>query len=71
MLDIQLKESQNALELAFATHQKSIVFIHGIGKGSLKTEIHTRLNQTKWVYKYVNEYNNKYGYGATEVFFRY
>ena len=70
MLDIQLKEFQNALELAIATHQKSIVFIHGIGKGSLKNEIHLRLNQTKWVHKYVNEYNNKYGYGATEVFFR-
>lgn len=71
MLDIQLKEFQNALELAIATHQKSIVFIHGIGKGALKNEIHLRLNQTKWVHKYVNEYNNKYGYGATEVFFRY
>jgi hypothetical protein len=71
MLDIQLKEFQNALELAIATHQKSIVFIHGIGKGSLKNEIHLRLNQTKWVHKYVNEYNSKYGYGATEVFFRY
>jgi hypothetical protein len=71
MLDIQLKEFQNALELAIATHQKSIVFIHGIGKGSLKNEIHFRLTQTKWVHKYVNEYNNKYGYGATEVFFRY
>ncbi len=71
MLDIQLKEFQNALEFAIATHQKSIFFIHGIGKGSLKNEIHLRLNQTKWVHKYVNEYNNKYGYGATEVFFRY
>lgn len=71
MLDIQLKEFQNSLDLAIATHQNSIVFIHGVGKGALKNEIHLKLNQTKWVYKYVNEYDTRYGYGATEVFFRY
>ena len=71
MLQIQLKEFQNALDLAIATHQKEIVFIHGIGKGLLKNEIHLKLNQTNWVYKYVNNYDSRYGYGATEVFFRY
>lgn len=71
ILQIQLKEFQNALDLAIATHQQSIVFIHGVGKGALKNEIHLKLNQTKWIHKYVNEYDTQYGYGATKVFFRY
>lgn len=69
-LSIQLKEFQQALDLAMATHQRSIVFIHGIGSGKLKQEIHSILNQTKGVYKYVSDYDARYGYGATEVFFR-
>lgn len=69
-LSIQLKEFQQALELGMATHQRSIVFIHGVGSGKLKQEIHSILNQTKGVYKYVSDYDTRYGYGATEVFFR-
>jgi len=71
MLQIQLRECQKALDLAIATHQEALVFIHGIGKGSLKNEIHLILDQTKWVKRYVNRYDNRYGYGATEVFFQY
>jgi len=41
-----------------------------VGKGSLRQEIHRLLDQTIWVKKYVHGYDNRYGYGATEVFFR-
>lgn len=68
---IQLRECQKALDLAVATHQQALVLIHGIGNGSLKNEIHLILDQTKWVRKYVNHYDSRYGYGATEVFFQY
>ena len=71
-LNIQLKEFQKALELASVTHQRSIVFIHGVGKGVLKNEIHKILAHkmsTKSIHSYINNYDMRYGYGATEVFF--
>lgn len=71
ILQIQLKECQIALDLAVATHQNALVLIHGVGKGTLKNEIHELLNQTKYVKRYVNTYDSRYGYGATEVFFQY
>lgn len=71
ILQIQLREFQKALDLAIATHQEALVLIHGVGKGVLKNEIHIILDQTKWVKRYVNQYDNRYGYGATEVFFQY
>ena len=71
ILSIQLHECQRAVDLAYATHQRSLIIIHGIGKGVLKTEISLLLNQTKGVKEYVNEYDVRYGYGATKVFFGY
>ncbi|HQW46325.1 MAG TPA: hypothetical protein PLZ98_04580 [Chitinophagaceae bacterium] len=71
-MNIQLKEFESALELASVTHQRSIVFIHGVGKGTLKEAIHKILSikkQTKSIKTYVNNYDTRYGYGATEVFF--
>ncbi len=71
ILHVQLTACQKALDLAFATHQQSLIIIHGIGKGVLKKEINSMLNQTNGIKKYVNEYDVRYGYGATKVFFRY
>ncbi|MEN9339175.1 MAG: hypothetical protein RIQ62_487, partial [Bacteroidota bacterium] len=71
ILSIQIKAFQQALDLAIATQQSTIILIHGIGKGTLKQEIHKLLNQTKEVSRYVNEFDSRYGYGATKVFFHY
>lgn len=71
-LQIQLESFEKAIDLALATHQRSIVFIHGVGKGTLKKKIHEKLfikKQTKQILHYVCEYDTRYGYGATEVFF--
>lgn len=71
-LNIQLKEFEKAMDLASITHQRSVIFIHGVGKGMLKAEIHKILSvkkQTKSIKAYVNSYDVRYGYGATEVFF--
>jgi len=70
MLRIQLTECQKSLDLAIATHQQTLIIIHGIGRGVLKNEINSILNQTKGIKKYVNEYDVRYGYGATKVFFK-
>ncbi|MBK7763913.1 MAG: Smr/MutS family protein [Bacteroidetes bacterium] len=71
IIGIQLKACQQALDLAIATHQPTLILIHGIGKGVLKLEIIKLLNQTKHIKSYVNEFDVKYGYGATKVFFQF
>lgn len=71
-LQVQLEAFEKAIDLALATHQRSIVFIHGVGKGTLKKKIHEKLflkKQTKQILHYVCNYDTRYGYGATEVFF--
>lgn len=70
ILAIQLNEFRRYLDLAIAHHQPSMIVIHGVGKGKLREEIHAILKQTPEVERFVNEYHPRYGYGATEIFFR-
>ena len=70
ILEIQMRACQQAIDLAYATHQDMLIIIHGIGRGVLKTQINLLLNQTKGIKKYVNEYDGRFGYGATKVFFK-
>ncbi|MEZ5046606.1 MAG: Smr/MutS family protein [Chitinophagaceae bacterium] len=69
-LALQLKVCIEALDMAHATHQERIVLIHGIGNGKLKNEIHSILQQTNYILRYVYDYDSRYGYGATEAFLR-
>jgi hypothetical protein len=71
MIEIQMNAFEQALDNAVNTNQNTLYVIHGVGKGVLKNKIHAILNQTKWVVSYVNEYNPRFGFGATEVFFGY
>jgi hypothetical protein len=71
ILAIQLNEFQKYLDLAIAHHQHNMFVIHGLGRGKLKNEIHDILRQTPEVERFVNEYHPKYGFGATEIFFRH
>lgn len=71
ILAIQLNEFVHYLELAIVHHQHSMIVIHGVGKGKLKEEIHAILRDTPEVERFVNEYHPRYGYGATEIFFRH
>ncbi|HJT73459.1 MAG TPA: Smr/MutS family protein, partial [Chitinophaga sp.] len=71
ILAIQLNEFVRFLELAIAHHQHSMIVIHGLGRGKLKDEIHHILKDTPEVERYVNEFHPRYGYGATEIHFRY
>ena len=71
ILHFQLREARKAIDLAMATHQSELILIHGVGKGVLKSELHQALDQTNGVVSYVNEYDSRYGYGATRVIFRY
>ena len=71
ILTIQLKEFEKWFDLSVAHIQPSLIVIHGVGTGKLKDEIHEILKTKKQVRYFVNQYDARFGYGATELFFQY
>jgi hypothetical protein len=71
ILMLQLKEFEKYYELAVAHHLSSVIFIHGLGSGKLRDELHELLRLKKEVKTFVNQYHPSYGYGATEVYLQY
>ncbi|HEX6191742.1 MAG TPA: Smr/MutS family protein, partial [Chitinophagaceae bacterium] len=59
------------LDLAMAHHLPSMIVIHGVGTGKLRDEVHEILKYRRGVKTFVNQYDPRFGYGATEVFFQY
>jgi Mismatch repair ATPase (MutS family) len=68
ILTIQLNTFEKYLELAIAHHQHNLIVIHGVGTGKLKDEIHEILKSKREVRSFINQYDPRYGYGATEIF---
>jgi hypothetical protein len=71
IIQIQIEAFEKWFELAQLNHLNSVIFIHGVGKGKLKAEIHELLKVKKGVKRFINQYSDFYGFGATEVFFEY
>ncbi len=71
ILSLQLKTFEKYYDLALAHHQPSVIVIHGVGEGVLRNEIHDMLRLKKEVKSFVNQYDPRFGYGATEIFFQY
>lgn len=71
IMQLQLKEFEKYLELSLAHHQPSLVVIHGVGEGRLRDEIHEILKNKKEVSSFINQFHPLYGYGATEIYFKY
>lgn len=69
IISIQLNEFEKWLDLAYHNHLPSFTVIHGVGKGKLKDEIHQLLKNKPEVKSFVNQYDPRFGYGATEIFF--
>lgn len=69
MMRIQLEEFEKSLTDAHFHHLDAMVFIHGIGNGTLKKEIHNRLKQFDFVTHYELADPVQYGNGATIVYF--
>lgn len=66
MLNIQLEKFEKELDNAIQKHMKKIVFIHGVGNGRLKQEIHSALKGMKGITFHDGSYK-EYGFGATQV----
>lgn len=67
MLNIQLEHSRKKIEFAMEKRIKRIVFIHGVGQGVLKAELHTLFRRYDQIEFYDADYQ-KYGFGATEIY---
>ena len=71
ILTLQLQTFEKYFHLAIAHRLPSMIVIHGIGTGKLRDEIHELLRLKKDVKSFINQYDPRYGYGATEIFFQY
>lgn len=67
MLEIQLGRFKNEMETAIANGTRRIVFIHGIGNGTLKQELRKELTTKYKKYYFQDASFKEYGYGATMV----
>jgi dsDNA-specific endonuclease/ATPase MutS2 len=65
MLNLQLDTAKSKVEFAISKRISKIVFIHGVGEGVLKSELHYLLNN--YPVRYYDASYKKYGLGATEV----
>lgn len=70
MMQIQLACFKKNFDAAVVHKLESIVFIHGVGNGSLKHEIHKLISKHPQVKTFMDARKEKFGYGATEVFFK-
>ncbi len=62
----QLKYFRQCMDVAKASRIKKIIFIHGVGKGTLKQELIHTLKKYERVKYYESPYK-KYGFGALTV----
>ncbi|GAB3989405.1 hypothetical protein GCM10028807_14240 [Spirosoma daeguense] len=67
LLKLQLHTFERTIENAIASGMSDITFIHGVGSGALRTELHKRLGQHPNVKFFEDAQKQKFGYGATRV----
>lgn len=63
----QIAAFEDHLTRALATNQEQIIFIHGVGNGKLKNEIHKKLSKSPDIAYFKDAQKEKFGYGATLV----
>lgn len=68
-LEIQIRFFRTCLNHAFLNSIKRVVFIHGVGRGVLKTKIQNELDQYPNV-QYIDAPMSVYGAGATDVYIK-
>ncbi|NAY90423.1 DNA mismatch repair protein MutS [Muricauda sp. JGD-17] len=67
ILNLQLETAKRQLDFAMDKRIQKVVFIHGVGEGILKEELHYLFKKYDNLKYYDAEYQ-KYGLGATEVY---
>ena len=67
ILGIQLAEYEQYIEKAIANGLDEVTFIHGVGNGILRDELHRRLSKHPNIAYFKDTEKEKFGYGATLV----
>ncbi|AWW31517.1 DNA mismatch repair protein MutS [Echinicola strongylocentroti] len=67
MLRLQMETFEKNLNYAIASGMDEISFIHGIGNGVLRKEIHKYLSQLENIKYFQDTQKSRFGYGATFV----
>lgn len=67
LLDVQMNKFRFEMENAIQQGTKRIVFIHGVGQGTLKNELRRELVSRYKKYDFQDASFREYGYGATMV----
>lgn len=70
MLELQMSNFRREMERAVKDGVKRIVFIHGVGQGTLKNELRRELSSKFKKFDYQDASFREYGYGATMVMLR-
>ncbi|MCU0449219.1 MAG: DUF2027 domain-containing protein [Bernardetiaceae bacterium] len=65
MLELQLDVFEKQLDQAILQNANEITFIHGVGNGTLRTEIQKRLGRHPHVQFFQDARKERFGYGAT------
>ena len=68
ILNLQLNTAKRQLEFALDKRIPKVVFIHGVGEGVLKAELDFLLGRYEYL-TFQDANYQKYGLGATEVYF--
>ncbi len=70
IIKTQLERFQKTLDAAIVHQLPSVVFIHGVGNGILRHEIHKVVSKHPQIKTFMDARKEKFGYGATEVFLK-
>lgn len=70
IINIQLAYFQQMLDAAIVHQMPSIIFIHGVGNGTLRHHIHKTISKHPQVKTFMDARKEKFGFGATEVVFK-
>ena len=66
-IQLQLNTFEQQLNYAIASGMDEITFIHGVGNGVLRKEIHKILSQNNNLKFFQDTQKSNFGYGATLV----
>jgi hypothetical protein len=70
IITIQLNYFQQMLDAAIVNQMPSLIFIHGVGNGTLRHHIHKTISKHPQVKTFMDARKEKFGFGATEVIFK-
>lgn len=67
MLNIQLSAFEKHLDQAIAAGLDEVIYIHGVGNGTLRAAIHKKLSKMDTISYFQDAQKNRFGFGATQV----